>query len=551
MNISIFKRLNEIFLLGWKNVVTILVLLLASAFFEIIGIALIIPVFSNIEKIQEMLDIENTQKTYIYSSVFLMTIYALKALFLIFAANKINKFIFYNHLNLGIKIYRAYLTKNNEWHEKNDTSKSISGLVNDLSQITNNTVIPLLTIAVEGLIVFSIICVISYYALKELSLIVLVFTIFILGYKFLINKKLKRWGSIRQKRDSQSLKNVRESFFNIKEVILGDHYNYYLNKYKYINEESIKVQYKQLTAQQVPRIILEFMAVLMIVLIFIIQIEEGVLIKDIIPTLVLFGAAAFRVLPSLNRLFSSYTSLKYSENIIENYFSLIKESEIITTNKKVKEINFLKLRLNNLNLKINNINLYNNNVNLLIKRNDKVAIIGESGSGKTTLLNIISSLKKIEGNEVLINDQSINECKEEWRKKISYLNQQTYIQASSIRENVAYGLNPFEISDDRVWECLRLAKIDTYVNTLNNNLYYKIGEHGTNLSGGQKQRIGLARCLYKQPEVILLDEPTSALDENTAEELINNILSLSNLTIILITHNISIAKKCNVMYEIK
>lgn len=136
-------------------------------------------------------------------------------------------------------------------------------------------------------------------------------------------------------------------------------------------------------------------------------------------------------------------------------------------------------------------------------------------------------------------------------KKIGYVPQFIFLLDDTIKANVAFGVPPEKIDENRVSECLKIAQIWDFVNSLPDKINTTIGENGIKLSGGQRQRIGIARALYHNPDVLVLDEATSALDNDTEKAFIDALKTLhGKLTIIIVAHRMTTVQNCDRIVEI-
>ncbi|MBA2389680.1 MAG: ABC transporter ATP-binding protein [Geodermatophilaceae bacterium] len=191
-------------------------------------------------------------------------------------------------------------------------------------------------------------------------------------------------------------------------------------------------------------------------------------------------------------------------------------------------------------------------ISLRIEPRDDVAIVGATGAGKTTLLDLLLGVLEPQSGSVLVGGAPIASCRTAWQLSIGYVPQQVVLIDDTIRANVAFGIPPEEIDDDRIWEALRLAQIDSYVATLAETISTAIGEQGVRLSGGQRQRLGLARALYHRPSVLVLDEATSSLDTGTEARVMETIARLRGaLTIITVSHRLSTLQHCDRVYFLR
>src|SRR5262249_25270497 len=180
-----------------------------------------------------------------------------------------------------------------------------------------------------------------------------------------------------------------------------------------------------------------------------------------------------------------------------------------------------------------------NCVTIRIRRGKRIALVGHSGAGKTTLADVLLGLLQPSSGEIRIDGITVPTLASR-DLPIGYVPQSVYLLDDTIRRNVVFGIPDNESSEERVWECLRAARLEQFVSSLPNRLESRIGENGVRLSGGQRQRLGIARALYGRPSILVLDEATSALDGLTENEIRASVDSLSaDQTVIIIAHRIS------------
>ena len=183
-------------------------------------------------------------------------------------------------------------------------------------------------------------------------------------------------------------------------------------------------------------------------------------------------------------------------------------------------------------------------INLTIKQGDKVSLVGVSGSGKTTLAKMIVNFFEPYKGHISINHQDIkNIDKKSLRRHINYLPQQAYIFNGSILENLTLGGNHM-ISQEDILKACELAEIRQEIERMPMGYQTQLSD-GAGLSGGQKQRIALARALLTKAPVLILDEATSGLDVLTEKKVIDNLMSLTDKTILFVAHRLSIAERTN------
>jgi ATP-binding cassette subfamily C protein len=177
--------------------------------------------------------------------------------------------------------------------------------------------------------------------------------------------------------------------------------------------------------------------------------------------------------------------------------------------------------------------------------------VGHSGSGKTTLADILLGLLQPNSGEIRV-DGVVVPTLASRHLSVGYVPQSVYLLDDTVRRNVAFGIRDNEISEDRVWESLRAARLEEFVSSLPGCLESRVGENGLRFSGGQRQRLGIARALYGHPSLLVLDEATAALDGLTENEIRASLHSLSvDQTVIVIAHRISTVKTCDLLFFLK
>jgi len=267
----------------------------------------------------------------------------------------------------------------------------------------------------------------------------------------------------------------------------------------------------------------------------------------------LFALAAYRILPSVNRIMTALISIKsyqYTFDIIsqvKDFKPEKKQNEPISFNDKIN-IRGLSFRFPDSTKDVLS------DINLTITKGESIGIMGASGAGKTTLMNLLLGFWQPTQGEIYIDNTLLTPDKlEAWRAYTGYVQQDVYIIDASIAENVAFGLHQEEIDFKRMEKVLRQASLWDFIQTLPDNIYTNIGERGAKLSGGQRQRVGIARALYSGAEVLFFDEATSALDSQTEMEITESIRSLSdgNLTLVTIAHRQSTLAYCSRIIEIE
>ena len=261
-----------------------------------------------------------------------------------------------------------------------------------------------------------------------------------------------------------------------------------------------------------------------------------------------FAVASFRLLPALRAILGGWTQIQNalcSLNVIEDGLSGYVPSDAIASHAAVFD---KSIQISKLSYSYPNGEQVFDNFDCIIHKGEYVGFQGYSGAGKSTLFNLLLGLLKPSSGEIQIDGQVLTADRQmSWMRQIGYVPQEVFIFQGSLAENIALGSN--EIDTSRIHQVLQQVCLDTWLTTLPNGVDTSLGEAGSRLSGGQKQRIGIARALYKQPEVLLLDEATSALDNVTEKEINETLCRLKQdypgLTVLSIAHRESSLAYCD------
>lgn len=298
-----------------------------------------------------------------------------------------------------------------------------------------------------------------------------------------------------------------------------------------------------------PRLFLEAVgfAVLVFIVVLLIWQKQGD-IQSVLAMISLFVLALYRLMPSANRIITSYHDLVYYKNSLDIVYDVLMG---VDENLGDEKIDFKEsLRLKNISFAYADKPLLFKGLNLTIKKGEKIAFIGESGSGKSTVVDIIMGLLKVKTGEIYIDKHILNAHNlKNFRQKIGYIPQQIYLFNDSIAKNIAFSDTVDEKLLDKV---IKQANLQTFIKGLKEGVNAKVGDGGSNLSVGQKQRIAIARALYAKPEILVLDEATSALDSQSEAKIMNEIYKITaDKTLIIIAHRLNTIDRCDTIYKIE
>ena len=544
-----------------KSIYFFLFLILISAISEIFGIALVIPVLTLILNTDPLFTInysflgfsfyyEIERQILINRTVFIVLIfYLLKSLFLTYFNYWRSKFIFSLNEKFSKKIFNIYLKLPYLFHLQRNSAISTRNLIAVQNYVRN--VDQLAHLLTEVLILISFLILLFFYEPQITLVMTLVGYIFYLFYNKIVSPINFSIGKTSHKATQDILSVINQGLMGITEIKLYGREKTFFIKFKKIIHQYSKSLTKYEFLQPLPKIILEFIAVFLIVAAVVILIYLNYQNNEILIFVALLGAIGFKLIPSLNKIIFATQHLKYylpltktilDELGLENKIHKTSETKVFFNNSiEFKNVEFLfdkKKILNNLNLKI--------------FKNQNIGIIGKTGTGKSTLINLILGLIEPKKGDILIDGYKTKLNNRDWQNKIGFVPQNIFLINDTIRNNIAFGLTEEDISDEKIRKSIKISQLDDFIKTLPNGINTIIDENGSNLSGGQIQRIAIARALYNDPDILILDEPSSALDSITEQNLFNEIKNISkNKTIITISHKFSTLDFCDQIYKVE
>jgi len=497
---------------------------------------------------------------------FLLLIISIALLFII--SNLLNILVSKKSLNfgqeIGIKLnnelFNNIIFKDYSYHLKQNSSEIISKMTLENARVVNSILIPILLINSRiiillfvflGLLMFNFIASIIVFFFLLISYFII---LSISKNKFSVNSKIISENNFyRQKVISESLGNMRETImFGARKFFLG-----------LFQESNEKIAYSVANNQylsSIPKFVIEiFIFIFLLWLIYFLKSND--ILNIYLPLIGIYLIAGYKLLPALQAIASSYASIKGNYSSLQNIkeeIDIILNSETKPqnySNRNIKEfenIEFENIEFENISFSHKN-NLIFKSISLEIRKNEIIGIIGETGSGKSTFIDILCGLLNPNKGKIKLNKVEMlkNEIKN-LHKIISIVPQRINLLDDTIKNNILYAR---KFSSERNIEerinSLRDVCLLDYVNKKERGWDSIVGENGAKLSGGQIQRLGIARALFKKPQILILDEATSGLDKETEEKLLSNLINFRpKLTIIIISHNKSILKICNKVYKI-
>lgn len=540
-------------------------LFLLGSLLEIMGLGMFFPVISELTEdkvifldtlkffFTQFTGLEDRKYWFYFIFCFLIFLFFIKNIILALILYYQNSYINSVTANLSSGLYEIYLKQDFLFHKINNSSKLIRNINVEIATFISllNSILKLIS---ESFFLFGVLVLLCFIDFKA-TFFILTFIIFLLIiYNFFTNKVLKKIGEIRHKSTATAIQNLQESFGSIKEIKIGFFEDLFIKSNKKIILEITKATQIFNTITQLPRLVSEFLIVLIFSIIIIFFFNNTNDYKQLFVYIGFYSIVVIKTAPCFLRIFSSIQQIHFSRSVLNTLvaqFNLKKNiNEDLYKPKKVFTIKN-SIILKNISFKyLNSEYAALNNVSLEIEKGQFVGVLGPSGSGKSTLMDIILGLIKPDIGDILFDDMNINDLKKLYFIKIGYVPQLTYLTDDTLANNIALGQK--ELNYEKINEVIKMANLHELVNKLPKKLESFVGERGEQISVGERQRVGIARALYNDPELLLLDEPTSSLDHASEIKIMETINSLrKKKTVIFITHKNTLVENFDKIIHIK
>ena len=543
-----------------RGLLALLVLMLVATALETLGAGLVLPALalltnadaSHSSRAARVLtawsgDASRAQ-VILWGMLSLVAIYLVKNLLLAALAWKQARFSHALHATLSQRLFKLYLTQPYTFHLERNTAHLISTISTEVLVFTGDGVAPALMVVTEALILLGLgVLLIALKPVESLAVATFVGMGGWLFYHF-TKAQLDQWGSDRQFHEERSAQHVHEGLGAAKEVIVFGRSSEFLAHFgrHVVLRSAASARYD--TLKLIPRLALETLAVLALGVLTVAMVMQGRPPAEVVPTLGLFAAVAFRVLPSANRILTGLQAMRFAvpaTNILHRELSAVTEEQSPERGAlrpfgdriQFDGVTFTYASAAGPTLV---------DVTCSIPRGSAVGVVGASGAGKSTFIDVLLGLLMPGGGRILVDGHDIRHSLRDWQDQIGYVPQFIYLTDDTLRRNVAFGREDDDIDEAAVLRAVHAAQLDDYVASLPAGLDTVVGERGVRISGGERQRVGIARALYHDPAVLVLDEATSALDTDTEAGVVRTVRALKGeKTVVVVSHRLTAIEGCD------
>ena len=491
--------------------------------------------------------------------VLLVVVFGAKNLFLYVQQKLTFAFVYTNQFRTSERMLRNYLRRGYEFYLNADTAvvqRSITSDVNNMYAL----ILSLLQLMSDG--VMSLFVVGYCLASNGIMTVLLAFSLLLLMaiIKRILKPIMYKSGKDNQDYYSSLFKWISQTVQGIKEVKITCREQYFVEEYRKCGKGYVDAVQRYSLYNNIPKLLIETVCIAVMMGYMIVMTLTGTSAENMLEMLSTLGAAAFVLLPAVNRINNQINSIAYFEpffmGVRDNLQEEIEDHKVDMSFASQEEEKLPMKRAIELRDIVyaypNSDKLIFDHATLTIPIGSSVGIVGVTGAGKSTIVDIMLGLLEVREGMVCADGVEVKSDYRRFLKNIGYIPQMLFMLDDTIRRNVAFGVRDDKIDEDRIWEVLREAQLDSFVKSLPDGLETTVGERGIRLSGGQRQRISIARALYYDPEVLILDEATSALDNDTEAAIMESINRLhGRKTLVIIAHRLQTIEKCDLVYRVE
>ena len=538
--------------------VWLLAFMVLSALLELAGLAMLMPAVTAFADPASLESASITGRLYrwstlndpetfiVFSAAAVVIFYLIKNLISLVMVRCQSRFSMELTNDVAKRLFRNYISAPYETYSNLDTS-ALTVQVNRVHDFISQLILPLMFIGTE-LCVFAVIAGAVFVLEPLIATFVAVTALTALLLFYLpVKKRQEAYGERNHKASGELLTLLKQVFGSLDMIRLNQSESYFTKCFEQTQNKRSLSQKQASDIGQTPRFAMETFGILLAMCVVILIVLSDRTFQEAAAGAAFFIAALIRLMPSVSRIQYNLLQIRGAKYLFEQICSDLSGFPHEHLQETDKAITFDRaVTVEQLTLSYGCNAPVLKDFNFTIHPRESVALTGKTGSGKTTLIHLIMGFLTPDAGKICTDGTDIQENMGAWRKMIGYVPQTIYLLNTSIRENIAFGVPPEKIDDEKVRKAVEMAQIGDFVKALPDGIYTGIGENGSRLSGGQKQRIAIARALYNDPHLLILDEATSALDPGTEKAFVDALDSLrGKVTILMIAHRLSSTAHCD------
>lgn len=458
-------------------------------------------------------------------------------------------------LSFGSRLLERYLSRPYAWFLTRHTAQLGKNVLSEVDQVVRGSVMNAMRLIAYGAVTF---CLIVLVLIVDPTAAAAMGGLLGVAYGAIfiaMRRRLLRLGRERREANRQQFQIVQEALSGIKDVKILHLEQRFLERYRAAASRLAKLRAEISLIGETPRDILEALVFggMIILVLWILSTRDGTLI-DALPVLAIYAVAGVRLFPVLQQLYAAFAAIRADQPALDALHRDLLDDGI-RPEKEVHDGGTLHLTHT---LELDDVAYAFPKaerpalagLSLKIDANTTVGLVGRTGAGKTTTVDLLLGLLSPQTGIMRVDGTVVAGANvRAWQRSVGYVPQAIHLVDDTVIANIAFGEHPEEVDLQAVERAARIANLHEFVTGLPQGYESLIGERGARLSGGQRQRVGIARALYRDPDVIVFDEATSALDTVTEKAVVDAVRALgSKKTIVMVAHRLSIVRRCDVIH---
>jgi ATP-binding cassette, subfamily B, bacterial PglK len=469
------------------------------------------------------------------------------------------RFVAMRRHSISLRLFGVMLWQPYSFFLNQNSSDLTKSILSETDQVVNSVLKPAVDVVSQAFVALMLVGLLVYVD----PLMALIITAVLGGSYGLVYLSIRRFTTIagreRVAANRARFRSVRDAFGGIKEIKLRGAEHTFIDQFVPVSRTYAQHQSTNQIVSLTPRYVIEGIAFATVISVVVYFMSIGKNLSGILPVVGAYVFAGYRLLPAVQQIYAGVTHVRFGLGSVESLqrdFALAKTTEpsprrcgngsVLSLERtlELQDVSFRYPKSKQVTLR---------HISLRVEARTTVGLVGSTGAGKTTIVDLLLGLLRPSEGQIVIDGLALEENNlAAWQRGIGYVPQTIYLMDDSVRANIAFGVPPAEIDNEAVEYAARLAQLHEFVMCLPDRYETRVGELGIRLSGGQRQRIGIARALYRDPQLLVLDEGTSALDGVTENAVMAAIRALANRkTIILVAHRLSTVQECRQIFYLE
>ncbi len=565
---DLVRKLNHIFDRSAKKKLALATLgSTVVAFLDTVAIALVLPLVdlatgASLDSgpsatLQDLLGIADRGTLLVVVTSVLVGLFIVKDLGSLWFIWWSSGFVARERVKTSTRLLRHFLVSPYTEVSRRSSSDLIRTMNDSVAHVFNLSVTPLMNLVTNGLAMLAVVTALVLAAPLITAALVVYFGLAALLYLWFVKPRALAAGRTMNEVAAHAWKTAFAALGGIKELHLRGTQEHFLRRYQGASLEASLAGRTSVFLSAIPRYALEILFILAVGVILVLGSNPTFGAGSSVGVLALFVAAGFRILPAVTGFLGSMSAIRSGTaalDLVHAELMVARQTHATPVPNDAPPLPLSEaLRVEDLSFRYPDANRdVLRDISLTIPRGSSAALVGGSGAGKTTLVDLVLGLHEPTAGRITADGVDTGQHRRQWQQNIGYVPQDVYVLDATLAENIAFDRDRADIDDVLLWSAIRAAQLEDLVAELPDGVDTPLGEKGTRLSGGQRQRVGIARALYRQPELLVLDEATSALDNETENRISQTIRQLhGRVTVILVAHRLSTVRNADQLLFLK